>query len=422
MAGWQFDEMERVNIGIDIGWSERKKSCALAVEGLALATGTPGWTSYQGSGRPVAVGLFRYSELLTVAADLIRSARGRQKAVTAVLDGPMGPNGRPSVNRRVDEGFARDPFRGRMQPSPVATGDGPLYAGVTDRLARTLHEAAGLKYRAGWWDGGPVGRLVCCETHPTVGLALLLPPQGVDTLPSRKRPRRLSQGGRWIRAKSDWYWQLGAGRWVAEELGCPAVATLLHHELVAGLYCLAVARRLSAHLPDAPAVAAVGSPDGVYVIPSVVDRGWQDGLRGVGVHAGALRPQDQARFVAAPSTPPMVVANPSPDAGMEGDDPDEAEKGDAATLILTDNGGIWEQHNDWLVGLTSPVHVRALDGHGQTIRIEQAGGVGQWRVEEFEHRPRQLATLRGFQGLHLSADVAWAIPVMVVEPPQGEVE
>ena len=71
MAGWQFDEMERVNIGIDIGWSERKRSCALAVEGLTLSAGTPGWTSYRGDGRPVSVGLFRYSDLLTVVADLI---------------------------------------------------------------------------------------------------------------------------------------------------------------------------------------------------------------------------------------------------------------------------------------------------------------------------------------------------------------
>ncbi len=237
---------------------------------------------------------------------------------------------------------------------------------------------------------------------------------------NQKRPRRLREGGSWVRAKSDWYWQLGAGRWVAEEMACPAVTPETHHERVAGLYCLAVARRLSAHRQEVPTVAAVGGPNGVYVVPSVVDHGWEDGLRRVGVHAGDLLPQDQARFVAALRTPPAVAASGPSETGTQGIDSDAAEKGDAATLILTDNGGIWEQHNDWLVGLTSPVYVRTEDEHSQTIRIEQAGGVGQWRVEDVGHRPKQLASLRGFQSLHLSRDAAWAIPVIVIDVPQVE--
>jgi hypothetical protein len=419
MANWQFDDQERVNVGIDVGWSEKKKSCALAIEGLALTAGMPGWTSYQGKGRPVAVGLFRYTELLAMAADLIRSLLPRC-SVTVVLDGPLGPKGRPSGNRRVDGEFTREPFRGRMQPSPVATGDGPRYAEVTDRLAKTLHDAAGSVYRAGWWDGRPAGKLTCCETHPTVGLALLLPPQEVDSLPTRKRPRRLMQDGPWVRAKSDWYWQLGAGRWVAEEMACPAVASETHHERVAGLYCLAVATRLSAHQSEVPTVAAVGGPDGVYVVPSVVDRGWVHGLRRVGVHAGQLLPQDQARFVTAARKLPAVASSGPTDTGSQEIDSDEAEKGDAATLILNDNGGIWEQHNDWLLGLTSPVYVRTEDEHRQTIRINQVGGAGQWGVKKAEHRPKQLASLRGFQGLHLSGDAAWAIPITLIDDPPSE--
>jgi hypothetical protein len=416
MTDWQFDNDERVNIGIDVGWSERKKSCALAVEGLVLPAGMPGWTSYPGKGRPVAVGLFRYTELLAMAANLIRSLLPRCN-VTVVLDGPLGPEGRPPGNRHVDGEFTRGPFRGRMQPSPVATGDGPRYAEVTDRLARTLHDAAGFEYRAGWWDGRPAGKLTCCETHPTVGLALLLPPQDVGSLPSRKRPRRLRQKGPWVRAKSDWYWQLGAGRWVAEEMACPTVASQTHHERVAGLYCLAVARRMSAHRPEVPTVAAVGGPDGVYVVPSVVDRGWEHGLRRVGVHAGALLPQDQARFVAALRERPAVAASGPPNTGSQEIDSDAVEKGDVATLILNDNGGIWEKHNDWLIGLPSPVYVRTEDEHRQTIRIEQAKGVGQWRVEDKPHRPKQLASLRRFEGLHLRRDTAWVIPISLIDCP-----
>ena len=115
MAQWQLDDLERVNVGIDIGWSEKKKSCALAVEGLILPARTPGWTSYQGKRRPVAVGLFRYSELLDVASELIRFLSPRH-TVTAVLDGPFGPDGRPLVYRRVDGEFTQGLFRGRMQP------------------------------------------------------------------------------------------------------------------------------------------------------------------------------------------------------------------------------------------------------------------------------------------------------------------
>ena len=190
MNSWEFDDGP-INVGIDIGWSDKKKSCALAVEGLSVPNDARDWKTYCGSGRRVVVGLFRYVELLTAVEDLIRLLGPRRERTTIVVDGPVGPNGLANQNRCVDTAFGRGAFHGRMLPSPVATGTGPRYAAVTDQLVKTLYAAAWLPYRPAWWDGRPMRGFTCCETHPTVGLALLLPPQDLKTLPTRRSPRKM---------------------------------------------------------------------------------------------------------------------------------------------------------------------------------------------------------------------------------------
>ena len=425
MNSWQFDDGP-INVGIDIGWSDKKKSCALAVEGLSVPNDARDWKTYCGSGRRVVVGLFRYVELLTAVEDLIRLLGPRRERTTIVVDGPVGPNGLANQNRCVDTAFGRGAFHGRMQPSPVATGTGPRYAAVTDQLVKTLYAAAGLPYRPAWWDGRHMRGFTCCETHPTVGLALLLPPQDPKTLPTRRSPRKMAvnspaftkKEAPFVRAKSDWYWQLGAGTWVAKEvLSCVTVARELHHERVAGLYCLAVANRLAVHREDTSAAVAVGSVDGVYVLPAVVDRAWEKALIDqVGIHAGELLPRDQSAYLIAPGPVPFEVAgsaveqeHPVPD------DTDNAERDDSAILILNDNGGIWERQNDWLTGLEPPVCVKCVDGDEETVRLEKAGGAGQWMASDKENKPRQLAARRGFNEPHLSKSRAWAVPVVLVD-------
>jgi hypothetical protein len=411
MADWQFDGGP-VALGIDIGWSKTKKSCAVAVTGLVPPAGKRDWITYSGGKRPIAVALFRFSDLLPAVRELIGTLKIGHERVTVVVDGPIGAAGRPTANRHVDSEFARGEFNGRMQPSAVASGDGPRYTEVTDQLMRALHDAAGAEYPAALWDGRAATGPVVCETHPTVGLALLLPKQDRATLPTRKAARRLpADNASFVRAKSDWYWQLGAGRWVAEEaLRCPAVARETHHERVAGLYCLAVANLLAAATPH---VAAVGGDDGVYVIPSVIDRGWEADVERVGVRAGVLEPQDQSAFVTAGAASSVAVSNALP--ASEPDETDAAENGDAAVLILTDNGGVWTKHNDWLDGMDSEVVVRADDGEVIRLRVGNRPDRAQWVAANGEQTPLRLARQRGFDGEHLSKDRAWEIPVEVIE-------
>lgn len=421
MAEWRFDG-DPVAVGIDVGWSKTKKSCAVAVLGLTVPPGERDWIGYPGGKRPVAVGLFRYADLMPAVRDLFAAFGDRRSRAVAVVDGPIGPAGRPTANRAVDAAFTRGEYNGRMQPSPVATGDGPKYAAVTDELVRGVFEAAGTAYRPGLWDGDTAAGLTVCETHPTVGLALLLPKQDRRTLPTRSAARRMpvdtpayrAADAPFVRAKSDWYWQLGAGRWVADvALGCPAAARELNHERVAGLYCLAVAGLLAAG-PER--VVAVGGPDGVYVIPAAVDREWAADLAGLVVR-GSLTPADHAPFTAALSGAPITVANaPAELSAGVADDPDEAEKGDAASLILHDNGGVWVQHNDWLEGLDAPVAVRAEDGTREVIRLRPGNrpDLALWVAADEDHRPLRLARRRGFVGDHLSKSSAWQIPVIVL--------
>jgi len=417
MAKWHFDG-ESVVIGLDVGWSEIKKSCAIAVEGLTVPQNESSWKAYHGGARPLAVGLFRYCDLITQIQKVFATiGKGPHRGIV-VLDGPIGPNGQPSQNRSVDSQFTRGEFHGRMQPSPVEGESGRHYTAVTDSIVKCLFRGAGVDYNAGLWDGAAVGNRFCVyETHPTVGLALLLPQQNIETLPSRKRPRRITASTTvhseantpFVRAKSDWYWQLGAGQWIAQQaLDCKSVGRETNHERVAGLYCLAVAKLLS----EAPQnVVAVGADDGVYVIPAVVDNSWENGLNRIGILRGTLAPTDQKQYALAMSFPPVAVEN-SPTC----DESDDAEKGDETILILNDDGGVWVQHNDWLEGLEPIVVVQALDEHGERIRLQQSAREDgtQWCPQSTEHKTLQLAKRRGFNGDHLSKENAYAIPIAVI--------
>jgi len=419
MANWQSDGGPVV-IGLDIGWSQTKKSCAFAIEGLTVPGKTAGWTTYYGGTRPLAVGLFRYSDLETQIHAIFATFGDGPHCGIVVLDGPIGPNGQPIRNRSVDGEFTRGEFNGRMQPSPVEGGTGRRYSEVTDSIVHALFNAAGVNYRAGLWTGNEMtNEFRVCETHPTVGLALLLPQQDVATLPSRKRPRCMTiatdthapdDAPFVIRAKSDWYWQLGASRWIAEEaLFCPSVAAETDHERIAGLYCLAVAKLLSINPSN---VVAVGTDDGVYVIPSAVDQSWKDGLNRVGIVRGRLAPGDHTKYVDSVSSQPIAVANlPTID------DSDDAEKGDETDLVLSDNGGIWVNQNGWLKGLEPPVIIESLDMlEGPiSLRVGNRSDGMLWCPDAKEHKTLQLARRRpDFNGKHLAKDNAFAIPIRVL--------
>jgi hypothetical protein len=81
---------------------------------------------------------------------------------------------------------------------------------------------------------------VVAEVNPTVGMAWLVQ-QVEDTtkIPSRKKPKAVY--GKRFRAKSDFYWALGANARIAKALACQALEGVEDHEHEAALYALAVA-------------------------------------------------------------------------------------------------------------------------------------------------------------------------------------
>ena len=116
--------------------------------------------------------------------------------MVVVVDGPVGPEGPPHKDRHVDSAFARGHFKNRMQPSAVTSKDGPQYVAVTRQVINTFFDATGVTFLPPWPFSGVQGQFVYAETHPTVGLALLVPPQPVESLPSRNRPLRSREPSR----------------------------------------------------------------------------------------------------------------------------------------------------------------------------------------------------------------------------------
>ena len=214
-----------------------------------------------------------------------------------------------------------------------------------------------------------------------------------------------------------------------------------HHERVAGLYCLAVAEALARHCESPlPAVAAVGRDDGVYVILSDVAASWEVPVQGIGIKDGELRPH-AAFLCELPIIYPVRVLTPSmaDEAPSVGDtvvhpipglarksaqaaqDSDELGfKGDRQLLVLSDNGGIWEKHNNWLVELDEPVCVKTLDFNNEVVRLKWGSGrekSGQWTSATMDQTPLRLARARGYLKKHLKAADSVAIEVELLDCP-----
>jgi hypothetical protein len=405
---------QRPCLGIDIGWSASKKSCALAVQGLTVESGDRSWTNYRTSGRPVAVGLFRLSQLLEEIPLIFAAFGVTAPSAIAVLDGPVGPASAPESNRYVDGHFSRGIFHRRMQPVPIKSKDGPLYTEATEKVVLEICKAARLPRPERLWNPSDNSGFVICETHPTVGLGLLLPPQAPETLPTRKQARRLPAAeAPLVNAKSDWYWQLGAGLWIASNVfgGSDDIAGERHHERVAGLYCLAVASAINAspiHVIDC------GDEDGAYVMLATFHQDWDVGLgrklvrsgttagSGLATPSHIFKQEDTAG--ALDSCSGKDQDSDMPHTTLETDPQGDFDETDDTFFLLTDNGGVWTKHNWWLEGLESAVAL-AISGPGPNrllaVLRPASGNNGMWRMT-----PTPLAVARwlGFEGQHLSVE------------------
>jgi hypothetical protein len=274
-------------------------------------------------------------------------------------------------------------------------------------------DALGPLARAASWFGGDVAenRLVVVETHPTVGLCLLLPQQDRSTLPSRKRARLLPDGSA-VRAKSDWYWAIGANDHVARALGAPSVAAEDDHELVAALYCLAVAHQLAGCAGDGTRSAAIGDGHGVYAIPASIDESWVPAIERVGIAGGRLVPAKgsyDSRLIEGAKLVEVVSAN-APEEPQATLVDTSVDIGDELDLYLNDNGGVWTKHNWWLRGQNDPLDLESV-GMGMGIRLEPAATnseSGQWKATP---TTLQIARAHGFSAPHLNGGQPLVIQV-----------
>jgi hypothetical protein len=84
---------------------------------------------------------------------------------------------------------------------------------------------------------------------------------------------------------------------------------------------------------------------------------------------------------------------------------------DYVLLCLKDNGGVWEQHNNWLIGLDPDVSLLTEDC--LNLRLSAANyNAGQWKC-----LPTCLSLARhyGFVGNHLSDTNGILVPVRIVD-------
>jgi len=397
-------------IGIDIGWSAKTRSCAVAVIDPKGVIDWPKYAKSYGSAALVCC-RFKLSELINFLTSVQRDA-DRYEQTFLVLDGPLGPTGRPSTNRSVDSVFRRGDFHNRMRPVDIDNADGKTYVDATYQVAHCFSEAI-----EPWVGGSTDSRLIIAETHPTVGMALMVPKYGVDQLPSRKRPLippKDQPDERVIGAKSDFYWRVGANEKCGVILESPAVAHERHHENVAGLYCLAVSSSISRR----NAVSFGDKASGVYVFPNEIDSSWLSDLKSVDLVAGNIKPVDRnspRTSFEAWNRPRPPVEKESIDIEAHGsciqDGDDEVLDSDFRMLLLNDNGGIWEKHNDWLEDAVGPVRLRCITTDAQ-ITLERAGGLGQWRSKP---TPLSLARVDGFGESHLSNKDAFSKCIQILD-------
>ena len=400
-----------LSIGIDIGWSEQKRSCAFAALDPLHVLPWPDRTKSYGS-ESLRCCRFRLSELIAFLAG-VRPAISNYDQTLVVLDGPLGPGSKPVQNRPVDSSFRRGQFRNRMQPADIDNESGRIYVDATYQVVDGLDAACSP------WVGGPTdSSIVITETNPTVGLALMNRKYEWEELPSRKRPlvppkNERSEGA--MRAKSDFYWRVGGNVHCASILQDALVAEERNHENVAGLYCLAVASTLSV----GEAISCGDKQSGVYVFPNCIDGDWHSDLESIGIEFGtpektkrASSTNDFSNWSRANSGSKNAENNSNEELSeIENTDDELAGSGDLEILLLNDNGGIWERHNDWLEGLGGPVVIRCTKTDTQAT-LNRAESERQWTSQP---TALTLARLHGFDRDHLSCEHSIAIEIEIME-------
>ncbi|MEI8211935.1 MAG: hypothetical protein WCI02_07285 [Planctomycetota bacterium] len=399
-------------IGIDVGWSEKRPSCGVAIKDPLDQIQWPNSTVTYGGTSSTKCCKFRLSELLDF---LGRIPSLRYTKIVVVIDGPLGPEGPPQKNREVDSAFRCNEFNGRMQPMDIEGKDGGTYVEATYRVANFFADSV-----KPWPFSQAESKLLIAETHPTVGLALFNRKHNVRELPSRKRPLvppsgQANEGA--IRAKSDFYWRIGGNRQCESMLDCTGIAEERDHERVAALYCLAVAVSLA----NGQATAVGKKDSGVYVFPKVFHQDWIEDIKSIGVIGNdPLELMDVANTDCFTKWQPAHVATTVPANGStnleeENDNASDPEqRGDVGWLLLNDNGGVHEKHNLWLTNFTNCVQVRLIKRNLEATLIK-ANSPTQWKIDSNSDKALGIAKQYGFVFDHLSNANAFSIEFEVVK-------
>jgi hypothetical protein len=403
-------------IGIDVGWSEKRPSCGLAVSNGKLPLPDVK-RSLNTDGGGIRAACLRLSELVTVLSCWSVERPEQLADAIVVIDGPLGPDGPPGSDRLVDRQCATGVFRGRSQPTPISHPSSIPFIAATYQLLAALGQNVFV------WTRGeqPQTGITVIETNPTVALAVLMPRVGVEQIPARGRP--LPFGGGLVTAKSDWYWRIGAGRQVARSLATgkafEEIRNTTDHELCAALTCLALAHQFSDNACDGSKAIAIGDCDGIYLLPADLDQSWEQGFCPLshgratfGDHASQLgNAMENSPVQNDPILEGAQSNHPVPD-------PEQCElaNGDCCTLVLADNGGVWEKHNPWLCDLADSVRLALADKADYTIRLRRAamsGASGQWRISPSARAvARQSNQWRGAGHLSLRHPCAVAVQIL----------
>jgi len=180
----------------------------------------------------------------------------------------------------------------------------------------------------------------------------------------------------------------------------------IDHELQAGIYCAAVARRLEALRLNKSGAIALGDEDGVYVFPEEVEKSWYKHVAPL-VYRGkpvpiALQWATIAAGAAKASRPGTAPQSKrvEPAAGHK------AKVGDEVDPVLNDNGGVWASKNPWLSGLAGYNEVHLDCPGGIHVKLVPAKSKGQWKATP---SPLSLAHKAGFKGKHLSSQAGGTV-------------
>ncbi|MCC6812158.1 MAG: hypothetical protein IT381_32355 [Deltaproteobacteria bacterium] len=363
-------------VGIDVGWSKKRRSCAIAASGANIRM-----RRERAYGNGINAQRATLDELCGALEEWTKRYPEEVAKAVIVLDGPLGRGGPPRADRHIDSACGCDDFNLRAQPVRISH---PSTAEYVDATYRVVDALGGSAARDRVWIGGhlPDGTIIA-ETNPTVGLCLLVAKQDPAKLPSRKRALRIPQRGdsyRAVRAKSDWYWAIGGNAFVADVLGSKEVKEETDHELVAGLYCLAVAQQLAMQAKNKTRAMVLGDEHGGYVVSSMVAQSWFKAVQAVGVIFGQPVCGDDSHYreplvTRADSVPITFVGKPD---DAEGDP--SIDRGDFLDLYICDSGGIYAAHNGWLRGEPEPVELSASDGSEILLsHADQNDRSGQWK-------------------------------------------